>query len=239
MINAVVFGIVLSQQNALEKSLMRSPETADFWRSILKEVSGDQKAGAEFPITKMPEADLRSFSRTMFTQNLALAYQARNSSAWAKAIPQDVFFNDVAPYASVTEPRNPMRQEFFTKYLPLVKNAKTSGEAALLINANLFKDYKVTYNTRRLRTDQNSRETIGQEWQPALAFPSCWKHAVRLGFPREWLESIVGPVAEETTPGSRFGTTASGNTSAPPNQMKRLESCMVWWRCRQSHRIYS
>lgn len=162
MINAVVFGIVLSQQNALENSLMRSPGTVEFWRSILKEVSQEQKAGAEFLIINMPEADLKSFSKSMFTQNLALAYQARNATAWAKAIPQDVFFNDVLPYSAATEPRNSMRQEFFTKYLPLVKNAKTSGEAALLINAKLFPDYKVTYNTRRLRTDQNSRETIGQ-----------------------------------------------------------------------------
>src|SRR5690606_17330671 len=48
------------------------------------------------------------------------------------------------------------------KYLPLVKSVKTPGEAALLLNETLFKDYNVGYNTKRLRTDQSPEETIAQ-----------------------------------------------------------------------------
>ena len=44
----------------------------------------------------------------------------------------------------------------------MVKDSKTPGEAALRINKSLFVDYKVTYNTKRLRTDQNSKESIAQ-----------------------------------------------------------------------------
>ena len=55
-----------------------------------------------------------------------------------------------------------MRSEFHARYLPVVKACKTPGEAALAINKKLFVDYKVGYNTRRLRTDQNSKESIAQ-----------------------------------------------------------------------------
>ena len=55
-----------------------------------------------------------------------------------------------------------MRTEFHTRYLPLVIGCKTPGQAALAINKKLFADFKVGYNTRRLRTDQSSKESIAQ-----------------------------------------------------------------------------
>jgi transglutaminase-like putative cysteine protease len=55
-----------------------------------------------------------------------------------------------------------MREEFMNKYLPVAAKAKSSGEAALALNRFLFDDYKVVYNTMRLRTDQSSRESITQ-----------------------------------------------------------------------------
>jgi hypothetical protein len=55
-----------------------------------------------------------------------------------------------------------MRAEFHSRYLPRVRDCKTPGDAALVINKKLFADYKVGYNTRRLRTDQSSKESIAQ-----------------------------------------------------------------------------
>ena len=81
---------------------------------------------------------------------------------WGRGLPDDVFLDAVLPHASVTEPRDSMRAEFRTRYLPLVRDCKTPGQAALAINKKLFADYKVGYNTRRLRTDQSSKESIAQ-----------------------------------------------------------------------------
>ena len=92
----------------------------------------------------------------------ALAYQARAEVPWGRGLPEDVFLDAVLPHASVTEPRDSMRAEFHTRYLPLVNDCKTPGQAALAINKKLFADFKVGYNTRRLRTDQNSKESIAQ-----------------------------------------------------------------------------
>ena len=81
---------------------------------------------------------------------------------WGPGLPEDVFLDAVLPHASVTEPRDSMRAEFHDRYLPLVQGCKTPGQAALAINKKLFADYKVGYNTRRLRTDQSSKESIAQ-----------------------------------------------------------------------------
>ena len=87
---------------------------------------------------------------------------ARAEVPWGPGLPEDIFLDAVLPHASVTEPRDSMRAEFHARYLPLVKGCKTPGQAALAINKKLFVDYKVGYNTRRLRTDQSSKESIAQ-----------------------------------------------------------------------------
>ena len=93
---------------------------------------------------------------------MALAYQARGEVPWGAGLPDDVFLDAVLPHVSVTEPRESMRAEFHDRYLPLVRDCKRPGEAALALNKALFRDYKVVYNTRRLRTDQCSKESIKQ-----------------------------------------------------------------------------
>ena len=94
--------------------------------------------------------------------NVALAYRARGEVPWGASLPDDVFLDAVLPHVSVTEPRESMRAEFHDRYLPLVRDCKRPGEAALALNKALFRDYKVVYNTRRLRTDQCSKESIKQ-----------------------------------------------------------------------------
>ena len=93
---------------------------------------------------------------------MALAYQARAEVPWGASLPGGVFLDAVLPHISTTEPREPMRAEFHDRYLPLVRHCKRPGEAALLLNSSLFRDYKVVYNTRRLRPDQSSKESIKQ-----------------------------------------------------------------------------
>jgi transglutaminase-like putative cysteine protease len=110
----------------------------------------------------LPLSDLTLVEPQALTQNVRLAAQTRNATEWARQIPRDVYLDAVLPHAAITEPRDFMRKEFMDRYLPLAKKSKSSGEAALQLNKKLFADYKVVYNTMRLRTDQSSRETIAQ-----------------------------------------------------------------------------
>lgn len=146
----------------LQISLARVPSRQAEWKAFLKTLPPDELKGGEYLLTYMPLSDLKSLKTSTIREALDLSYVAKRSLAWERTIPNDLFFDSVLPYANVTEPRKSMRAEFQHKYLPFVRQTNSPGEAAMLINKALFKDYKVTYNTRRLRTDQCPPETIAQ-----------------------------------------------------------------------------
>jgi transglutaminase-like putative cysteine protease len=146
----------------VEASIARRPDRRDAWAAMLRDVPEDQRPGMAYLVEHLPERDLRSLDPDALRTNVDLAYRARAEVPWGPSLPEAVFLDAVLPHAVATEPRDPMRAEFHDRYLPLVRDCKTPGEAALKINEHLFKDYKVSYNTRRLRTDQNARESIAQ-----------------------------------------------------------------------------
>ena len=148
--------------DAIEESLGRSPEKKAGWELMLAKVPIEERPGMAYLVTYLPLRDLEKLSPESLAMNVTLAYQARGEVPWGKRIPEEIFLDAILPHASLTELRDPSRSEFHAKYLPLVKDCKTPGDAAQRLNQNLFKDYKVTYNTRRLRTDQNSKESITQ-----------------------------------------------------------------------------
>ncbi len=148
--------------NKIDESLNRAPLQKQAWLNLIKETKNDLLPGLYFLLQYMPEADLKSLSPEFLKENLTFAYQAFEACAWKNQVPESIFFNNVLPYANTTESRDPWRQFFYSKYFDRVKNISSPGEAALVINANLFKDFGVTYNTKRLRTDQSPKETIEQ-----------------------------------------------------------------------------
>ena len=146
----------------METSLDREPSRKGEWATALLAAPAEQRTGFAYLITHLPLVDLQTLKPAALSENVALAYQAREETSWAKSLPEEVFLDAVLPHASVTEPRDSSRREFHDRYKAMVKDSKTPGEAALRINKSLFVDYKVTYNTKRLRTDQNSKESIAQ-----------------------------------------------------------------------------
>jgi transglutaminase-like putative cysteine protease/poly(3-hydroxybutyrate) depolymerase len=146
----------------VEASLDRAPGRKEAWESVLAKAPAEQRAGIAYLVRYLPLRDLKNLAPETLAANVALAYQARAEVPWGPKLPEDVFLDAVLPHANVTEPRDSMRAEFHKKYLPLVKGCATPGEAARRLNEAVFRDYKVRYNTKRLRTDQNSRESISQ-----------------------------------------------------------------------------
>ncbi len=146
----------------VEASLDRVPSRKTEWVHQLESCPTDHRAGMAYLLKYLPTRDLESMPPNALAANVVLAYRARSEVAWGARLPEDVFLDAVLPHASVTEPRQSMRAEFHDRYLPTVKDCKTPGQAALQVNKALFRDYKVTYNTRRLRTDQSSKESIKQ-----------------------------------------------------------------------------
>ncbi len=122
---------------------------------------------AKFLVEGMPAADLKSLKKDFLMENLSLALKAREQFQFAKTVPDEVFLNDVLPYASLDETRESWRPEFYEQCAKLVKDCKTATEAAQTINREFFNIIKVHYNTGRKAPNQSPAES------KALGMATC------------------------------------------------------------------
>ena len=136
--------------------------TDDFITQAAGKYGAFGEKAARFLVENMPETDKAKLSSGFLTENLDLALKARATFPWAKDVPEDIFLNNVLPYAVFDEPRDPWRAGFFEKAAPLVKDAKTASEAAQILNRDFFKLINTHYDTKRERTNQSPQESIGQ-----------------------------------------------------------------------------
>lgn len=126
----------------------------------LAEVGVSRREGMAFLLENMPAADLKSLTAAFLLENLNLAYEAWEQSAWHASVSQGLFFNDILPYACVTERRDPWRARLRELCQPTIAGCKKPGEAAHLLNQKLFPLLKVRYSTGRKRPDQSPFETM-------------------------------------------------------------------------------
>lgn len=145
-------------ENAYEAAGSHAPHL----RKVVEGVPADQKKGAIFLISHMPAADLNSLDTTILSKNIDYAYQARQRFPWAKDVPEDVFLNDVLPYAVIDEKREEWRSQFFSLFSKKVEGCKTMEEAIRAVNKDINKTVKVEYNTRREKTNQSPSESMRQ-----------------------------------------------------------------------------
>ena len=114
---------------------------------------------AKFLTEHMPAKDKESLTAEFLATNLDLAFEARAEFPWGKSVPEEIFLNDVLPYAVFDETREPWRADFLAKARPLVKDAKTASEAAQALNREFFKIVNVHYNTGRKLPNQSPSES--------------------------------------------------------------------------------
>ncbi|MEL6715980.1 MAG: tetratricopeptide repeat protein, partial [Planctomycetota bacterium] len=89
----------------------------------------------------------RALELALLEENLTVALAARGAFPWARAVPEELFLNDVLPYAVLDETRERWRADMFARTVPLVLEAATLEEAAQRINERLFDVVDVHYNT--------------------------------------------------------------------------------------------
>lgn len=147
----------------MERQLQLAGDNASQLQAFLKSASeqhGESGArAARFLVENMPPRDLKSLQAPFLLENLALAIKARDTFPWAKTVPEEIYFNDVLPYASLDETREPWRAEFYEIASQIVKDATTATEAAQLLNRDFFNRIDVHYNTGRKRPNQSPSES--------------------------------------------------------------------------------
>ena len=149
------------EDNWREDVLKRAGENHNEISAALDHFGDHRKKGMEFLVRYMPEADLQSLTGEFLIENVEYAYVAREKFPWAASVPEEVFFNDVIPYASIDERRDPWRKDFFEKFAPLVEKAGSCEEASQILNRDMFKIVGVQYHaTKRPKPNQSPYESM-------------------------------------------------------------------------------
>jgi poly(3-hydroxybutyrate) depolymerase len=146
--------------DGVEQALARARDNRPELERALAGVPEDQREGMAFLVANMPDGDLRSLKADFLLANCGLAYRARREVPWGADVPEDVFLNDVLPYANLDERRDAWRRQFHDLCMPIVKGCKTPSEAAVRLNAELFKRLNVRYSTQRKAPNQSPGESI-------------------------------------------------------------------------------
>jgi len=146
----------------VETTLSKAGENRSELIKALNEVPKNHRKAMEFLIAYMPASDATSVKASLLLNNVEWAYKARETFPWAKEVPEDVFFNDVLPYASLNERRDDWREDFFKRFSKIVKSSKTQKEAIFAVNNKIRDELKVDYNTKRKKADQSPYESMEQ-----------------------------------------------------------------------------
>lgn len=143
-----------------EAAVAGAGDNAPQLRRALDEAPADQRRGMQFLIAHMPQRDRESLSADYLLGNVHLAYRAWREAPWRDQITEEMFLNDVLPYACINERRDDWRADFHERFGPLVAQARTPGEAAVILNQKIFDMLGVKFGRSRPKADQSPLETI-------------------------------------------------------------------------------
>lgn len=155
-------GVPDSYHSLLDSALKRSGENAEELKKALNDSPKDQREGMAYLISYMPERDLTTLKSGFLLENLEYAYKARNKYSWCKSLPDSIFFNEVLPYANITENRDPWRKDFYERFAKYVEKEKDIVGALMSVARNIKEEVKVEYNTKRSKVDSSPKEAMAE-----------------------------------------------------------------------------
>lgn len=145
----------------LDSVLAASPRAVEL-EALLSETPRGQREAMAYLLAWMPEGDRDTMDLDILRENVEYACRARAEFPWAAALPDDVFLNEVLPYAVVDEVRSAWRMDFYGRFAPRVASCATMAAALDTINRILPSVVGVEYNTLREKTNQNPGESMRQ-----------------------------------------------------------------------------
>lgn len=136
------------------------PALESRWVEALDGIDPAQRPGLEFLITHMPAGDRESLDVELVLENVDYAYRAWQQAPWHAQVSEELFLNEILPYANINERRDRWRKDFYERFRPLVAEAQTVSEAAAILNNQVFPMVEVIYSTKRPKADQSPYESI-------------------------------------------------------------------------------
>lgn len=103
----------------------------------------------------LPADDIGRVTDAYLTTNATLAAEARDAAPWRAEITDELYREYILPYSSIGEDPDNWRPLFRELFWPKVKDCRTIGEAAAILNACVYPTVDVRYDTRREKPDQS------------------------------------------------------------------------------------
>ena len=150
----------VAASEAWEAALVRAGANREQLEQAVALLPEDMRAAQRWLIERMPESDLRTLDARFLVENCVEAHEAWRAAPWKDAVPEEVFLDNILPYASVNERRDAWRDKLRELCLPMVAGARTAGEAAAKLNNALWGATGVHYSTKRKKPDQSPLETL-------------------------------------------------------------------------------
>lgn len=147
----------------IEQNFEKAGENAGELQLALDKAPAEQKRAVAYLLEWMPDTDLTSLSAEFILENIDWAYKARENFSWCRELPEEVFFNEVLPYANLMEERDLWRPEFYTRFEPYVRECTSIREAIDSISLNIRDELLVDYNTKRSRVDISPFQAINEQ----------------------------------------------------------------------------
>ena len=197
MLLAVCFGPICPQQAAIAIP-QAAKENAEL-SALYNRLPEHQHAAADFLIENMPDHDASNLGADFLAEHITYAFKAREQFAWAKDVPDDLFLNNVLPYASLNEQRDAWRKIFFEDFKASVADCTTKGEVAVILNKAVFDRLNVRYSRARPKPDQSPLESIAASTASCTGLSIMMVDACRaLGVPAR----VVGTPQWAASPGN-------------------------------------
>jgi transglutaminase-like putative cysteine protease len=112
-----------------------------------REGSREFKDSLQFLLEYMPETDKGVVSEAQLSDHARLALRARNRFSWARDVPWKIFLNEVLPYRSLDEPYDHWRPDFFDRFAPMVEEAASITEAAMILNRDIWSIWGLVFKS--------------------------------------------------------------------------------------------
>ncbi len=148
------------QDPGLESALAHAGSNRSELEAALERVNEDELVGLQFLIRHMPDGDLKALTADYLVEHVQVTYQAWKEAPWSQTVPEQLFLENVLPYASINERRDAFARDFYERFKPLVAEAQTPSEAAAILNNKIFPLVEVIYSTKRPKADQSPYESI-------------------------------------------------------------------------------
>lgn len=144
----------------IKSALAKAGDNRGQLKLALQNVPEGQLEGMEFLVSYMPKCDLQNLSAKFLLDNVNYAYKAYEEAAWRDQVPKDIFLNNVLPYAVVNERRDDWRRDFYERFKPLVAEAESPGQAAVILNQSIYEMVDVHFSRKRPKADQSPYESV-------------------------------------------------------------------------------